>query len=154
MYIKEICFARNPQLHPKNRKMLGQRVFQNGQTLFLCKSKGLSFGSFFYPFEIVLILWWIQLTLGSRLPIPDHRFDVSQSWFTRKQVKVNFKKQNCSSKHWTMTHLFFQVNNRTWETKKLNFDNVFAAMLTLYTSSTGEGWPRWVEYVISKVGLS
>ncbi|KAM7445212.1 hypothetical protein ABFA07_006340 [Porites harrisoni] len=34
-----------------------------------------------------------------------------------------------------------KVNNRTWETKKLNFDNVFAAMLTLYTSSTGEGWP-------------
>nr|XP_058951235.1 voltage-dependent N-type calcium channel subunit alpha-1B-like isoform X1 [Pocillopora verrucosa]XP_058951236.1 voltage-dependent N-type calcium channel subunit alpha-1B-like isoform X1 [Pocillopora verrucosa]XP_058951237.1 voltage-dependent N-type calcium channel subunit alpha-1B-like isoform X1 [Pocillopora verrucosa]XP_058951238.1 voltage-dependent N-type calcium channel subunit alpha-1B-like isoform X1 [Pocillopora verrucosa] len=34
-----------------------------------------------------------------------------------------------------------KVENRTWENKLLNFDNVLQAMLTLYTSSTGEGWP-------------
>lgn len=33
------------------------------------------------------------------------------------------------------------VEDREWTTKALNFDNVFKAMLTLYTSSTGEGWP-------------
>ena len=39
--------------------------------------------------------------------------------------------------------------NRTWDTYPLNFDNVFKAMLTLYTSSTGEGWPRYIEYLLS-----
>ena len=39
------------------------------------------------------------------------------------------------------------MEDRKWETKALNFDNVFKAMLTLYTSSTGEGWPRYVEYL-------
>ncbi|XP_078343776.1 voltage-dependent L-type calcium channel subunit alpha-1D-like isoform X1 [Oculina patagonica] len=34
-----------------------------------------------------------------------------------------------------------KVEDRTWKTKQLNFDNVFKAFLTLYTSSTGEGWP-------------
>lgn len=34
-----------------------------------------------------------------------------------------------------------EVKNRTWSTRPLNFDNVAIAMLTLYTSSTGEGWP-------------
>ncbi|XP_048587004.1 voltage-dependent calcium channel type A subunit alpha-1-like isoform X2 [Nematostella vectensis] len=33
------------------------------------------------------------------------------------------------------------VEERKWEKIKLNFDNVGEAMLTLYTSSTGEGWP-------------
>ncbi|XP_068695384.1 voltage-dependent calcium channel type A subunit alpha-1-like isoform X1 [Montipora foliosa] len=34
-----------------------------------------------------------------------------------------------------------EVKNRSWKTERLNFDNVTSAMLTLYTSSTGEGWP-------------
>jgi len=34
-----------------------------------------------------------------------------------------------------------EVKDRKWETEALNFDDVFKAMLTLYTSSTGEGWP-------------
>ncbi|KAK3737051.1 hypothetical protein QZH41_016673, partial [Actinostola sp. cb2023] len=34
-----------------------------------------------------------------------------------------------------------KVISREWKTRVFNFDNVFNAMLTLYTSSTGEGWP-------------
>ncbi|XP_022780550.1 voltage-dependent N-type calcium channel subunit alpha-1B-like isoform X2 [Stylophora pistillata] len=34
-----------------------------------------------------------------------------------------------------------KVEDRKWSNKDLNFDDVLQAMLTLYTSSTGEGWP-------------
>eukprot|EP00794_Sanderia_malayensis_P016019 gene16019-17636_t len=33
------------------------------------------------------------------------------------------------------------VKTRIWKPYDFHFDNVFEAMLTLYTSSTGEGWP-------------
>lgn len=34
-----------------------------------------------------------------------------------------------------------KVEDRKWKNNDLNFDDVLQAMLTLYTSSTGEGWP-------------
>ena len=35
----------------------------------------------------------------------------------------------------------FQIKERSWNPQDYNFDNVFNAMLSLFTSSTGEGWP-------------
>jgi len=35
----------------------------------------------------------------------------------------------------------FQIKERSWGGQEYNFDNVFNAMLSLFTSSTGEGWP-------------
>lgn len=35
----------------------------------------------------------------------------------------------------------FQIKERSWGGQDYNFDNVFNAMLSLFTSSTGEGWP-------------
>ena len=35
-----------------------------------------------------------------------------------------------------------EVMKREWKKYKFNFDNIFQAMLTLYTCSTGEGWPN------------
>ncbi|VDP97257.1 unnamed protein product, partial [Trichobilharzia regenti] len=33
------------------------------------------------------------------------------------------------------------VQNRTWRTRDFNYDNVIHAILTLFTVTTGEGWP-------------
>ena len=85
MYIKEIYFARNPQLLPKNRKMLEQRVFQNGQTLFLCKSKGTSFGSFFF---ILLRLSW-SYDEYSLLWAPGYLFRIIVLMFPRANSPEN-----------------------------------------------------------------
>lgn len=35
-----------------------------------------------------------------------------------------------------------KVKEREWEVNKFNFDNIGAAMLTLCTVSTFEGWPE------------
>ena len=37
-----------------------------------------------------------------------------------------------------------QEKDRSWSKHQYNFDNVLYAMLALFTSSTGEGWPAWV----------
>lgn len=34
-----------------------------------------------------------------------------------------------------------QLKERQWTGQDYDFDNVFNAMLALFTSSTGEGWP-------------
>lgn len=34
-----------------------------------------------------------------------------------------------------------QAKDRSWSKQEYNFDNVLYAMLALFTSSTGEGWP-------------
>ena len=34
-----------------------------------------------------------------------------------------------------------QLKDRQWGGQDYDFDNVFNAMLALFTSSTGEGWP-------------
>jgi len=36
------------------------------------------------------------------------------------------------------------VKRRQWETWDFGYDNVAAAMLTLFAVQTGEGWPAWV----------
>ena len=38
-----------------------------------------------------------------------------------------------------------KIKERIWQLRDFHFNNVFSAMLTLYTSATGEGWPRLVE---------
>ncbi|XP_027058824.1 voltage-dependent N-type calcium channel subunit alpha-1B-like [Pocillopora damicornis] len=38
-----------------------------------------------------------------------------------------------------------EVKDRTWELQDYNFDNVINAMLALFTSSTGEGWPALMQ---------
>ena len=35
-----------------------------------------------------------------------------------------------------------EVLNRTWSNSKFNFDDVSQGMLTLFTVSTFEGWPK------------
>jgi len=35
------------------------------------------------------------------------------------------------------------VENRTWYNNALNYDDVGMAMLTLFTVSTFEGWPKY-----------
>ena len=38
-----------------------------------------------------------------------------------------------------------KIKERIWQLRDFHFNNVFSAMLTLYTSATGEGWPRLVK---------
>ncbi|PFX23935.1 Voltage-dependent calcium channel type A subunit alpha-1 [Stylophora pistillata] len=38
-----------------------------------------------------------------------------------------------------------EVKDRTWSGQDYNFDNVIQAMLALFTSSTGEGWPALMQ---------
>ncbi|KAJ7339584.1 hypothetical protein OS493_005987 [Desmophyllum pertusum] len=38
-----------------------------------------------------------------------------------------------------------EIKDRAWEGQDYNFDNVFNAMLALFTSSTGEGWPALMQ---------
>ncbi|XP_033121214.1 voltage-dependent calcium channel type A subunit alpha-1-like [Anneissia japonica] len=38
------------------------------------------------------------------------------------------------------------VEERTWERRDFHYDNVIASMLTLFTVSTGEGWPDILKY--------
>ena len=47
--------------------------------------------------------------------------------------------------------MFFLDDNttiveRTWQSYSFNFDNVAEAMLTLFVTSTFEGWPGYVPY--------
>jgi hypothetical protein len=35
-----------------------------------------------------------------------------------------------------------QVQRREWRTQDFHYDNVIAAMLTLFAVQTGEGWPQ------------
>lgn len=37
-----------------------------------------------------------------------------------------------------------EVRKRDWTNSDLNFDNILNGMLTLFTISTFEGWPKWV----------
>ena len=34
-----------------------------------------------------------------------------------------------------------EVRDREWDRWPFNYDNVFSAILTLFTVQTGEGWP-------------
>ena len=36
----------------------------------------------------------------------------------------------------------FQVKERDWKRWEFNFDTIGNAVVTLFTSSTGEGWPE------------
>lgn len=36
------------------------------------------------------------------------------------------------------------VKERVWQNSDFNFDNVLSAMMALFTVSTFEGWPAWV----------
>ena len=37
-----------------------------------------------------------------------------------------------------------EVSDREWKHREFHYDNVFYAYLTLFTVSTGEGWPLYV----------
>ena len=37
-----------------------------------------------------------------------------------------------------------EIHNRTWQNSDFNFDDVSNGMLTLFTVSTFEGWPKLV----------
>jgi len=37
-----------------------------------------------------------------------------------------------------------EIRKRVWRTQLFNYDNVAAAMLTLFAVQTGEGWPQYV----------
>jgi len=39
------------------------------------------------------------------------------------------------------------VSERKWEKREFHYDNVAAAMLTLFAVQTGEGWPEWAHLV-------
>nr|QQY02590.1 voltage-dependent R-type calcium channel subunit alpha-1E [Cryptocotyle lingua] len=41
------------------------------------------------------------------------------------------------------------VKNRTWDSRDFNYDHVINAMLTLFTVTTGEGWPEVLKNSIS-----
>ncbi|KAK3700089.1 hypothetical protein QZH41_015046, partial [Actinostola sp. cb2023] len=45
------------------------------------------------------------------------------------------------------------VKPRVWANQDYNFDNVFKAMLALFTSSTGEGWPALMQASIDTTGI-
>jgi hypothetical protein len=36
------------------------------------------------------------------------------------------------------------VQDRVWGRRDFHYDNIVHAMLTLFTVTTGEGWPLWV----------
>lgn len=37
-----------------------------------------------------------------------------------------------------------EVKGREWKRHEFHYDNIIWALLTLFTVSTGEGWPQWV----------
>lgn len=39
-----------------------------------------------------------------------------------------------------------EVKRREWKRHEFHYDNVIWALLTLFTVSTGEGWPQWVNF--------
>eukprot|EP00794_Sanderia_malayensis_P006128 gene6128-6833_t len=58
--------------------------------------------------------------------------------------KSKMTKQECQGQFIVYTGFDYDspnVMNRTWSKRDWNFDNVANAMATLFTSSTGEGWP-------------
>ena len=41
-------------------------------------------------------------------------------------------------------YVYWQVVAREWRKQQFHYDNVAAAMLTLFAVQTTEGWPAWV----------
>ena len=41
-----------------------------------------------------------------------------------------------------------KVEHRQWQRQNFHYDNVLAAMLTLFTVTTGEGWPAYEHLVL------
>ncbi|XP_062575412.1 voltage-dependent R-type calcium channel subunit alpha-1E-like [Saccostrea cucullata] len=46
-----------------------------------------------------------------------------------------------------------EVSNREWKRRDFHFDNVFAAMTTLFVITTGEGWPDILDSATSSSGI-
>lgn len=59
-----------------------------------------------------------------------------------------------SQHYFSGTYLVFEngqvntpvIKERIWDNNKFNFDNVAKGMLTLFTVSTFEGWPGYVQF--------
>ncbi|CAB4001908.1 voltage-dependent N-type calcium channel subunit alpha-1B-like isoform X1, partial [Paramuricea clavata] len=47
-----------------------------------------------------------------------------------------------------------KVKERLWKLRDFHFNNVFHAMLTLYTSATGEGWPSAMQHTMDVTALN
>ncbi|XP_061188059.1 probable voltage-dependent N-type calcium channel subunit alpha-1B [Saccostrea echinata] len=69
---------------------------------------------------------------------------------------ITKQKDQCRGTFIQYTGLHFQnlkVSNREWKRRDFHFDNVFAAMTTLFVITTGEGWPDILDSAISSSGI-
>lgn len=69
-------------------------------------------------------------------------------WYCTDPTK--FVKEECQGDYLvyqTRDHLAPpDVSRRTWMRREFHYDNVMAAMLTLFTVQTGEGWPSILQW--------
>ncbi|CAH8494843.1 unnamed protein product [Dicrocoelium dendriticum] len=87
-------------------------------------------------FNILIVYWLFQFIFAViAVQLFQGKFfycnDVSK--MTREQCQGQFFEYNGRGE--------ITVQNRTWKTRDFNYDNVINAMLTLFTVTTGEGWP-------------
>ncbi|XP_020626974.1 voltage-dependent R-type calcium channel subunit alpha-1E-like isoform X3 [Orbicella faveolata] len=66
-------------------------------------------------------------------------------------------KEECQGQYFSYPDLSdlsnVEIKERSWEGQEYNFDNVFYAMLSLFTSSTGEGWPALMQASIDTTAV-
>ncbi|XP_053596922.1 voltage-dependent calcium channel type A subunit alpha-1 [Microplitis demolitor] len=57
-------------------------------------------------------------------------------------------KEDCQGSYFVFEEdsLLPQSRNRTWQPQSFHYDNVMAAMLTLFAVQTGEGWPQILQH--------
>ncbi|XP_034948343.1 voltage-dependent calcium channel type A subunit alpha-1 isoform X7 [Chelonus insularis] len=57
-------------------------------------------------------------------------------------------KEECQGEYFVFEEdsLLPSVKNRTWQPQSFHYDNVMAAMLTLFAVQTGEGWPQILQH--------
>lgn len=65
-------------------------------------------------------------------------------------MKNTFLKYLFSGEYFEFTSKYKppEVKKREWKRHPFHYDNVIAAMLTLFTVQTGEGWPKYNFFLI------
>ena len=68
-------------------------------------------------------------------------------WYCSDESKLT--KEECQGEYFVFTPKDQsppEVNRRIWHRRSFHYDSVYAAMLTLFTVQTGEGWPQILQW--------
>ena len=83
---------------------------------------------------------WALPVCWNVIPVPFCLYlKICRTWYFRGKFIV-FKNGHLDSP---------EVHDRVWKVNDFNFDNVFFAMLSLYTVMTFEGWPLLVSFSLN-----